>query len=187
MMACFGAQISGDGAERNHRFLEESLELVQAGNCTRDDAHLLVDYVFNRDVGEQQQEVGGVMVTLAALCLAYGIDMHEAGETELARVWTKVEQIRAKQAGKPKHSSLPQHVSAVTVAQAMTCPEVAALVEGMQWLRRIVEEIDGALVHGTWRDDHGGRFKDTWAWVEAYVALAALEASAIGRDVVVQG
>jgi hypothetical protein len=45
------------------------------------------------------------MVTLAALCLANGFDMH-AEETELARVWTKVEQIRAKQAAKPKHSPL---------------------------------------------------------------------------------
>jgi Skp family chaperone for outer membrane proteins len=31
----------------------------------------------------------------------------KAGEIELARVWTKVEQIRAKQAAKPKHSPLP--------------------------------------------------------------------------------
>lgn len=48
------------------------------------------------------------MVTLAALCLASGPDMHEAGETELARVWTKIEAIRAKQAAKPKHSPLPE-------------------------------------------------------------------------------
>ena len=47
------------------------------------------------------------MVTLAALCLAHGEDMHAAGETELARIWTKVEAIRAKQAAKPKHSPLP--------------------------------------------------------------------------------
>ncbi|WP_457817370.1 hypothetical protein, partial [Staphylococcus aureus] len=35
------------------------------------------------------------------------MDMHAAGETELARIWTKVDQIRAKQAAKPKHSPLP--------------------------------------------------------------------------------
>ena len=46
-------------------------------------------------------------LTLAALCLAQGLDMHAAAETELARIWTKVEQIRAKQAAKPKHSPLP--------------------------------------------------------------------------------
>lgn len=107
MMACFGAEISADGAERNHRFLEESLELVQACGCTASEAHHLVDYVFGRPVGERTQEVGGVMVTLAALCLAQGLDMHAAGETELARIWTKVEAIRAKQAAKPKHSPLP--------------------------------------------------------------------------------
>ena len=107
MMACFGAEISADGAERNHRFLEESLELVQACGCTASEAYQLVDYVYGRPVGERAQEVGGVMVTLAALCLAQGLDMHAAGETELARIWTKVEAIRAKQAAKPKHSPLP--------------------------------------------------------------------------------
>lgn len=108
MTACFGPEISGDKAERNHRFLEESLELVQACGATASEAHQLVNYVYGRPVGEKAQEVGGVMVTLAALCLAQGLDMHASGETELARIWTKVEQIRAKQAAKPKHSPLPE-------------------------------------------------------------------------------
>lgn len=107
MLTCFGAAIADDKQERNHRFLEEALELVQACGCTQSEAHQLVDYVYGRSVGEREQEVGGVMVTLAALCLAQGLDMHAAGEKELARVWTKVEQIRAKQAAKPKHSPLP--------------------------------------------------------------------------------
>lgn len=108
MMECFGQEISADTTERNHRFLEESLELVQACGCTADEAHQLVDYVYGRDIGEKTQEVGGVMVTLAALCLAQGMDMHTCGEVELKRIWGKVDQIRAKQAGKPKHSPLPQ-------------------------------------------------------------------------------
>lgn len=107
MMACFGAEISADVSERNHRFLEEAIELVQACGCTASEAHQLVDYVYGRPVGDKQQEVGGVMVTLAALCLAQGLDMHAAGDVELARIWTKVEAIRAKQAAKPKHSPLP--------------------------------------------------------------------------------
>lgn len=105
---CFGAEIAADKIIRNHRFLEEALELVQSMGCTQSEAHQLVDYVFGRDIGEPTQEVGGVMVTLAALCIANGIDMHDAGELELARVWTKIEQIRAKSAAKPKHSPLPQ-------------------------------------------------------------------------------
>lgn len=110
--ACFGPEIAGDKTERNHRFLEEALELVQSGGCTASEAHQLVDYVYGRPVGEMGQEVGGVMNTLAALCLAYGRDMHEDGETELARVWTMAEKIRAKQAAKPKHSPLPGYAAA---------------------------------------------------------------------------
>ena len=109
MMACFGHEISADRSERNHRFLEEALELVQSCGCTASEAHQLVEYVFGRPVGDPMQEAGGVMVTLAALCLANDLDMHACGETELARIWTKVEAIRAKQAAKPKHSPLPEH------------------------------------------------------------------------------
>ncbi|WP_218179140.1 hypothetical protein [Pseudomonas gingeri] len=107
MLACFGEMIAGDREERNHRFLEEALELVQSLGATADEAHQLVDYVYGRPVGEPGQEVGGVMVTLAALCQANSLDMHQQAETELARIWTKVEQIRAKQASKPQFGPLP--------------------------------------------------------------------------------
>ncbi len=106
MLECFGAEIAADRKERNHRFFEEAAELVQACEMTRNEAHQLVDYVYGRTIGEKRQEAGGVMVTLAALCLANDMDMHVAGETELTRIWTKVDQIRAKQAAKPKHSPL---------------------------------------------------------------------------------
>lgn len=107
MLECFGPEISADTVERNHRFLEEALELVQACGCSAADAHALVDYTFSRPVGEREQEVGGVMVTLAALCLAQGLDFQVAAELERRRIWTKIEEIRAKQAAKPKHSALP--------------------------------------------------------------------------------
>lgn len=105
--ACFGKQVASDRVERNHRMLEEALELVQACGCSQQDAHALVDYTFGRPAGEPVQEVGGVMVTLAALCLANDLDMHKAGEAELSRVWGKIEKIREKQAAKPKGSPLP--------------------------------------------------------------------------------
>ena len=105
--SCFGPEILADKAERNHRFLEESLELVQALGCTASEAHQLVDYVFGRPVGWAPQECGGVMVTLAALCEANRLDMAWCGDTELRRVWQNIEKIRAKQAAKPKHSPLP--------------------------------------------------------------------------------
>lgn len=111
LMACFSMEICRDTIERNHRFLEESLELVQSLGCTASEAHQLVDYVYGRPVGEPAQEVGGVMNTLAALCAAANLDMEVCGEVELARVWTKIDKIRAKQAAKPKHSPLPEAVA----------------------------------------------------------------------------
>lgn len=107
MLECFGPEVAGDKATRNYRFLEEALELVQTLGCTRDEALKLVDYVYGRPWGEPAQEVGGVMVTLAALCLANDLRMHWAGEQELARVWTKIDRIREKQRTKPLGSPLP--------------------------------------------------------------------------------
>jgi hypothetical protein len=107
---CLGARMASDGAQRNHRFLEEALELVQSLNCTASEAHQLVDYVFGRPVGEPAQEVGGTMVTLAALCDANDLNMCEDGWEELERVNQPavIEKIRAKQATKPKFSALPR-------------------------------------------------------------------------------
>lgn len=107
MVECFGLNWASNPLIRNYRFLEEALELVQACGATQQEAHQLVDYVYGRPAGEKEQEVGGVMLTLAALCLAQGLSMADAGEKELARVWTKVEQIRAKEKMKPKNSPLP--------------------------------------------------------------------------------
>jgi hypothetical protein len=146
MMVCFGKEIAADIRERNHRFLEEALELVQSTLCTQSEAHQLVDYVYSRPVGETHQEIGGVMVTLAALSLAIGQDMHAAGETELARIWTKVEKIRAKQAAKPKHSPLPEYpahrppqpgVVTEELREALTDPQFVSSPyanDGLHWM-----------------------------------------------------
>lgn len=89
-----------DPKERNLRFLEEALELVQAGGLDRKDVEAMTAHVFDRPGGELSQEVGGVMVCLAALCAAHRLDMMAEAETELARVWTKIDRIREKQAEK---------------------------------------------------------------------------------------
>jgi hypothetical protein len=107
MLACFGETIATDRLERCDRFGEEAIELLQSLGYDRNRLDALVDYVYGREMGEPYQEVGGVMVTLAALCSAHGIDVDAARETELARVWTKVEQIREKQKAKPTGSALP--------------------------------------------------------------------------------
>lgn len=99
---CFGIGGATDKVERNQRFLEEALELVQACGCTAAEAHQLVEYVFDRPTGNRGQEVGGVIVCLALLCEAHNLDMHEEGEVELSRIWKKVGDIRAKQAVKTR-------------------------------------------------------------------------------------
>jgi hypothetical protein len=108
IVAAFGETVADDHEERNHRFLEEALELVQALGCTQDAANQLVDYVFTRPAGTPEQEAGGAQTTLAALCSANGLDLVAVRETELARMWERIETIRAKQAAKPKYSPLPE-------------------------------------------------------------------------------
>lgn len=107
MRECFGSKIMLNTVERNHRFLEEALELVQACGATQTECLQLVYYVYERPVGEGVQEVGGVMVTLAALCSAQEINMENAAEKELKRIWIKIREIREKQMRKPDFSPLP--------------------------------------------------------------------------------
>ena len=105
---CFGKSVARNQEERTHRFLEEALEMAQASGCTQADAHRLVDYVYGRETGDPAQEAGAVMLTLAALCNAIGLDMEDCAQKELSRVWDKLDAIRAKQAAKPENSPLPE-------------------------------------------------------------------------------
>lgn len=86
MEEVFGEDIACDMLERIMRFLEEALELAQAEGMTRDEAKRVVDYVWNRDTGECNQEVGGVMVTLAGYCAKKGISMSDEAIKEYARI-----------------------------------------------------------------------------------------------------
>ncbi|WP_295993198.1 hypothetical protein [Rugamonas sp.] len=103
VVACFGPQAALDGEERNHRFLEESIELAQACGATAEQVKAMVDYVYSRPAGKVEQEAGGVLVTLAALCEARKVDIHAAAETELSAIWQKVDAIRQKWQVKPAH------------------------------------------------------------------------------------
>lgn len=169
MQACFGSDISLDRRERNHRFIEESLELVQACGMPAVEAHMLVDYVYGRPAGTKEQEVGGVMITLAALCLAHGMNMHDCGDVELVRIWTKIDQIREKQRNKPRDSPLPAAAlpkepslgllmsMAIRDDHALGCPgyydgapfgkagitHAKAVAVGLSRMRQLYEEVSG--------------------------------------------
>lgn len=97
-----GADCLADTKERNHRFLEEALELVQACGLPREEAHGLVNYVYERPAGEIWQEVGGVMATLAALCSAQRTSMTNAANDELVRIWIEADTVKSRQKRKPR-------------------------------------------------------------------------------------
>ena len=69
------------------RFIEEALELIQSCNIDRSIAIEMVNYVYDRNhKGSIENEVGDVMVTLAALSQSLGIKMDGAGERALIRI-----------------------------------------------------------------------------------------------------
>lgn len=107
MYDCFAETIINDKVERNYRFLEEALELVQSLGLAKNESHALVDYVYGRPKGEAYQETAGVLITLAALANVNDIQLGEAAESELRRVWDKIDTIRKKQATKKRYSSSP--------------------------------------------------------------------------------
>lgn len=107
LIDCFGREVALDRRERLHRFLEEALELAQAGGGTRDEAAQLTEYVFSRPLGTVPDEAGGVMVTLAGVCEAHTVSMKALAERELARNRGRTHEIRAKRGRKVTGSSLP--------------------------------------------------------------------------------
>jgi hypothetical protein len=105
---CFGKDVARDTKERNYRFIEESLELVQSLGATKEDCHKLVDYVFGRDKGEPTQELGGTLVTLAALANANNLNLQDCAWDERDRVWAIKDKIKAKwEAKQIKSNPLP--------------------------------------------------------------------------------
>lgn len=99
----FGVTVTEDKTERGDRFLEEALELLQAVGYDFDRIEAIINYVKARPVGAPRQEVGGVMVTLAALCNANDqIIMGLAANREMDRIEKPevMSLIRQKQLGK---------------------------------------------------------------------------------------
>jgi len=107
MRECFGLSVVCNIQERNFRFIEEAMELVQSLGCTKTDVQRVMDYVYDRPKGDPAQEVGGVMVTLAGLCSITSLDMSLCAEQEGNRIWNAMDAIRAKQQTKPVPSGTP--------------------------------------------------------------------------------
>lgn len=101
VLGAFGWEKAYSLKERNYRFLEEVIELVQANGLTKEEVLAMVDYTYGRPVGEIDSEIGGVATTFNALCAAYGKNREVIEERELKSCWERIDKIRAKQAAKP--------------------------------------------------------------------------------------
>lgn len=110
MRQCFGPVISMDKVERGDRLAEEVFELLQSGGYNPLRLLPLISYTWGRPAGEPLQELGGVMVTLAAYATPHGLDLRQACNVEYERINTPemIEKIRQKQlAKKDIHGPLP--------------------------------------------------------------------------------
>lgn len=85
----FGKKVLTDRDERGLRLVEETVELAQALGIPKDRLHLVIDRVYDRPVGEVNQEIAGSFVTLAAAATACDVDLFRAAATELARIENK--------------------------------------------------------------------------------------------------
>jgi hypothetical protein len=157
--ACFGQEHATDPLERADRFCEEALELLQAASYDPLRVRALLDYVYNRPAGRLAQEVGGVLVTLAAFCAAHGVRMEAQGDWELARVWANLEKIRAKHAAKPRGSALPgtvpvpvpqdwpQQLAGIADRIAANCVAISGAAFGLQDAVRAIALRELATLH----------------------------------------
>jgi hypothetical protein len=147
MEKCFGKAMDETKKRiRAFRFFEEAAELVQASGMTREEAHQQVDYTFDRPVGKPEQELGGVMVTLAAWAGTHDLSMEGEGGKELARIDTPemIDRIRAKQASKPGDSPLPQPAQLGAYIPPGMCDTYRLVLE--QAIQQLPKETGRSLV-----------------------------------------
>jgi len=74
---------------KHERVLRATEEIVEAAQCLEipeEQVHLLIKRVYSRPVGEIEQEIGGVGVTVLALCESLGVSFQELTEREVTRI-----------------------------------------------------------------------------------------------------
>lgn len=178
MGQCFLPSLYSNMTERGDRLLEEVLELLQAHGYDKARVPTLVDYVFGRPDGDPAQEVGGVMVTLAGYCWVAGLNMHTAGDAELARINQPdvMAKIRAKQEAKNAlhfDTPLPGSADASVPAQALDLPySLDADPAGIR--ARVCDVITGTLMVGA----QGHTPPPAGHWAEPFWKAARADAAA---------
>lgn len=86
--ATFGA-VADDPIERAARMFEEATELAQGVGVPSDMLHKIVERTYSRPADTPFKEVGGLLVTVYALCARLQINPMHALETEVQRILDK--------------------------------------------------------------------------------------------------
>ncbi len=83
----FGPRKNDHGAKiYSMRLLEESLELAQAENVSREDAETILKQVYDKPKGEPFKEFGGVLITAIGYANQANFDMEKAFDVEFERI-----------------------------------------------------------------------------------------------------
>lgn len=83
----FDAEERANTKERSLRVVEEAIELAQACGADEATVHRLVEYIFERPVGEPAKELAGVMVTVYAAAESLGESADARFDEEMHRIW----------------------------------------------------------------------------------------------------
>lgn len=83
---CFGVEHVTHIPTRAMRVAEEAIELAQAAQVDKETIYRIVDAVYAKPRGNLDQEIGGVMLTLAIFSNSAYVDPNISFETELCRV-----------------------------------------------------------------------------------------------------
>jgi hypothetical protein len=93
---CFGVTAARERQICNAAFVRSALEAAKASGCAADKARWILEDVYREPASGMREALGGAMIAVARLSLANDLDMRDAGEAELSRLWTDIEQIRHK-------------------------------------------------------------------------------------------
>lgn len=173
LTACLGEECWNDLDDRTIRFLEEAVELAQALGIPESAAHRVVDYVYVREIGEVPQEIAGAFLTLANVATSNSFDMTELAEEELARVWGKIDKVRAKQATKPDLLNEP--------ADSPSGDPKALTDAQRQQLRDAMFRMDHSCGLMT-PDDYARMEGAGLEWLEALVQSGIVQMSGVPQD-----
>ena len=99
------SEVAANREERNHRLAEEACELLQACGYKFSELIAMAFWVYTKDPGSPEEEMGDVMSSLTALATAHGVDLNHACDMTLARNWKNIDKIREKHRNKALKSA----------------------------------------------------------------------------------